>query len=798
MAYTKQQVEDATLAYFEGDKLATQVFISKYALQDENGDYLEASPTDLHWRMAKEFARIEQNYPNPLTEKEIYQLFKDFKYIVPQGSVMAGLGSGKPVSLSNCTILPPPKDSLSGILDTCKEAANLFKRRCGTGFDLSSLRPEGMAVNNSAKSSTGAWSFAELFSDVGKKIGQAGRRSATLELMDSLHPDIEKFVTCKIDTSKVTAANISVKLRDEFMSAVENNGEVTLRWPIDSKEPKYTKTVKAKELWKLICDTATNTAEPGIAFWDTITKNLPADCYDETVTVGCNPCAEIFGGAYDSCRLISHNLYSYVKRPFMPDAYFDYELFDKHCRIKLRLNDDLVDLELEHLESIMSLCDDDEKEMWKKFHHIGKSYRRAGCGTHGLADALAALQLRYDSEEALKTINKIYETQKISCYDESVELAKSRGSFAGFDWEKEKDNHFIKRLPEWLQEKIKIFGRRNIALLTNAPTGSVAILSQTSSGIEPTFRVKMVRRRKLDFDAKDKPDFIDANGDKWIEFEIFDHNVLRWLKATGNTKTNNLPEYFIESNQVNWEKRVEVQGIITSHLDQSVSSTINLPKGTKPEVVGEIYMRAWKKGLKGITVYVDGSRDGVLLTEKTQQISFNQQDAPKRPQYLECEIHNTTISGEKWAVLVGLFEGKPFEVFAGKQEMIEIPKNTRKGKIKKIYGNTKSTRYDLVIGEGDNEWTIKDIINTFANPLDETLTRFISLSLRTGAKVQFVCEQLNKSSGFGTIAKTLHKVLKKYIPDESVSSLKCPECSGKMLYKDGCVICEQCGNTKCG
>jgi len=800
--FLRKEVEKACLEYFLGDSLAANVSYTKYLLKDKEGFFLEKTPDEMHWRMAKEFARIECNYSQENFKevaKRFYNLFKHFKYIVPQGSVMYGLGNPKAISLSNCTVLPSPSDSISGIFKTTGDMANLFKRRCGVGLDISSLRWDGAYVDNSANSSTGAWSFADLFSYVTKKIGQNNRRGALLISLDVRHPDVVKFATSKYDETKVTGANISLKLVDEFYQAVENGEKFTLQWPVDSANPSFVQEVDARELFETIVEAATKTAAPGIFNFDRMLRYTPTYAYEALRTITTNPCGEVPLGANDSCRLISHNLLSYVIDPFTKDARFDFELFDKHCRFKTRLGDNLVELELEKILQILEKLDDeDEIDLWNKFYKIGKLGRRLGLGTHGLADALAALRIRYDSDEALEMVDEIYRKQMISCYDESVNLAIERGSFELFNWELEKDNEFIKQLPEWLQKRIAKHGRRNVALLTNAPTGSVAIESQVTSGLEPVFRFVHDRRRKLTESENIKPDFVDKTGDRFIKFKVFHHNVERWRKVT-NGDVNNLPDYFVSSDKISWQKRVELQGVIQKSVDNSISSTINLPKGTSVEIVKEIYMEAWRKGLKGVTVYIDGTKDGILLSEESEKEEFIQKDALKRPEKLECDIHRMTIKGQKYIIFVGLYNKKPYEVMGGSSEHIEVPNNLMKGFLYKKQFKTVNSKYRFESGD----FEIKEITKVFDNPNNEVVTRLVSFGLRHGAKPSDIVSQLQKDpdSDFFSFSKSLARALKKYIKDgEKVSTRYCKECGeeNSLEYQEGCVTCMNCGWSKCG
>lgn len=799
--YTQSEVYDASLRYFNGDSLATNTFF-KYVLQDKKKNFYELTPDDMHHRLAREFARIERFYGGEgmLNEKQIYSLFGDFQYIVPQGSPMMGIGNDfLYLSLSNCIVTGPPEDTMSSIMERGRNLANLFKRRCGVGLDLSLLRPEGTPVNNAAGSSTGAWSFADYYSSVCRMVGQNNRRGALMLSMDVRHPDIFKFTTMKQDLRKVTGANVSIRLTDEFMLAVQNDQDFELRWPIDDSNPEVSNTIRARDLWNVIIECATKTAEPGLLFWDTILKTLPAELYAEQgfATVGVNPCSELSLSAEDSCRLISQSLKFYVEKPFTSEAWFDFDLLEKHTRIAQRLSDDLVDLELEKLSKIIEISDtDDEVELFRKILNACELGRRTGLGTHGLADVFVQMGMRYDSDEALELAEKIYEIRKNASYLESTNLARERGSFPIWDWSKDKESAFIQSLDPLVIDQIKKHGRRNISNLTNAPTGSVSIVSQSESGIEPIFRLKHKRRKKKNHDEPpESTDFVDDLGDRWTEYEVECHSLKDWRSVVCDEDAP-IPEYFVTSDQIDWGKRVEMQSVIQKHIDHSISSTINLPEGTSPETVGKIYMEAWEKGLKGVTVYVAGSRTGVLVEEE----KFKHIDAPKRPEELECDIHHVSVKGEKWCIFVGLLEGRPYEVFGGLLDNIEIPKTYRKGRILK--GATfKSTpnRYDLKV----NGFTIKNITKQFDNPTYQVLTRMVSLGLRHGAKPSFLVEQLQKDpdNDLTSFSKVLSRVLKKYILDgEKVTSDKvCKECGAESLvYKEGCAQCTSCGHSKCG
>jgi len=812
--YKQEYVEKETLNYFNGDRLATQVWMTKYALKDRDGNFLELTPEDMHDRLAGEFARIERKTPKAQKEikdhlkrlddlqasAKVKEYLDKFLYVVPQGSPMMGIGNNHAnVSLSNCVVVPGPKDNMSSIVDTAKHLANLFKRRCGVGTDLSDLRPENAPVKNGAKTSTGAWSFADLYSFVCRQVAQNGRRGALMLTMHVKHPDIYKFVKMKEDLSRVTGANISVKITDEFMEAVKKDKEFTLQFPIDSPKPSYTKTIKAKDLWMEIVGSATKSAEPGLLMWDNIIKNLPAECYAEFgfATVCVNPCAEIALSAFDSCRLISLNLKHLVVNPFTPQAYFDYEKWREVVRVGMRLSDDLVDLEIEKLENIINICDEkSEKELWIKLLEAARKGRRTGLGTHGLADALARLCIKYDSEEALVEIDKIYSTLKNEAYRESALLAAERGPFEIYNSELEVGHPFIESLDEDVKELMRKYGRRNISILTNAPTGSVSIESQTSSGVEPVFKNFYIRRRKLDGSSNERVDFVDELGDKWQNFEVFHKNIQEYIDLTGN---KNLPDYFVEAESIDWEMRLKVQATMQKHIDHAISSTINLPKGTSPELVSKLYMKGWELGLKGITIYVDGCRSGVLVSkEDEKKEEFVEHSAPKRGKILDCNIHRTRIKGEPWLIFVGLKEGKPYEIFGGKQSEVDVP--TKLSKCQLLRDKKKSgSKYHLI---DDGEYIVEDITESFDNPDNSAFTRIISLSLRHGANVKYLVEQIqkDKNSSMFSFAKGISRILKKYIPDGTPASDKiCLDCgAAAVVFEEGCMICKNCGSSKCG
>ena len=806
--YSEDEVQAETMKYFDNDELATNVWMNKYALRDNDNNLLEKTPDDMHKRLAKEFKRIEEKYPNSLSYDEIYENLKEFKYIVPAGSVLYGVGNNYTFSsLSNCIVISSPKDSISGIFDDAKEAANLFKQRAGVGLDISSLRPYNMKVNNSAKTSTGAFSFVDFYSYTCGMICQESRRGALLISMDINHPDIEKFIVLKTDFKKATSANLSVKITDKFMDAVKNNKKFILQFPTNSENPESIKEIEAKDLWNLLIKTATLTAEPGIILFDNICKNLPAHCYPHYTTCTTNPCSELPLSTYDSCRLININLKSFVINPFEDNCYFNFDKFKEIIKIISKLADDIIDLEIEKINEIINKTNEkDEKELWNKLLESAKEGRRVGIGSFGIADVFACMKIKYDSDKAEDLSKQIYNILRNEVYNNSMELAKERGSFSCFNWELEKENEFIKRLPKDIQNALQKHGRRNISLLTIPPTGSISILAKTSSGIEPVFRNSYKRRRKLSHNEKDvNPDFIDAAGNSFKEYELEHHNILDYRKKFPNEK--DLPNYFIESNNIDPEKRVLLQGEIQQFIDHSISSTINLPKGTSSEIVGKLYMMAWEKGLKGLTVYVDGSRDGILLTNDNKQNKkeFIQNNAPKRLKELECDIHHINVHEKSWIVLIGLFENKPYEIFAGESERIVLPKKYKKGVIVKEKTKNNNSLYNLVIKESNDEednLIIKDLVNIFNNDTNGAFTRLLSTALRHGTPVKFVVEQIkkNKSEDMFSFSKVIARVLKKYIIDgeKSCSDKLCPECKMEsIIYKDGCIICSQCGYSKC-
>lgn len=815
--YDDNDVKEATLEYFNGDELATNVWMTKYALKTKGGGYLEKTPEDMHRRLAKEFARIEAKYvENALTEEEIFQYLDNFKYIVPQGSPMFGIGNDiVDASLSNCVVVDSPDDTVSSIIDKGRELANLFKRRCGVGIDISTLRPEGSIVANSAGTTSGAWSFADFYSYVCRMIGQAGRRGALMITIDVRHPDIMQFVSMKSDLEKVTGANVSVKISDDFMRAVSEDSDFNLHWPVGSDNPKVVRTIKAVELWDHIVKYATEDAEPGLLMWDNLMKELPAQCYHDVGFnhISTNPCAEICLSPYDSCRLISINLKNFVKNAFNSSAYFDFDQFSKTVKVAMRLCDDLVDLEVEKLERIIEGADtEDEKELWGKLLRACKNGRRTGLGTHGLADAISRLGLRYDSDEGIEVIDLIYKTLRDHSYSESVSLAKERGAFPVFDWKKEKDNSFINRLPQYVQDGIAKYGRRNISILTNAPTGSVSIVSQTSSGIEPVFRNYFIRRRKLGYNEKHiKADFVDKLGDRWQEYKVYHHNVQEYIAMFG---TEDLPEFFVQSDEIDWEKRVEVQAALQKYIDHSVSSTINLPKGTSQEVVGRLYRKGWELGLKGITVYVDGCRDGVLVTEQDLLTALKSQGCISDDAELTKDgviIKNVRLPEE--------FENGPTKVIKRegnkyyahfsyvkgcKSHPVALwiySNNMQEGEYVSLNRATRSLQKLLIDKGVDLDLVIHQVEKIRDNPHHERLGKMVGMCLRHNIPLTAIVGALEGIEGdyISSTLTAVRKFLKGHIKDGTKANKKCNECgSENVIYESGCDKCLDCGGGSCG
>lgn len=806
-----------SLEYFNGDDLAAQVFLKKYALQTPDGVYVEKTPDDMHRRLAKEFARIEAKYENPLSEDKIYGYLKDFKYIVPQGSPMAGVGNPYQImSLSNCFVIESPYDSYGGILKTDQEQAQLMKRRGGVGFDISTIRPKGLLTANAAKTTDGIGLFMERYSNTCREVAQGGRRGALMLTISVHHPEIRTFVNIKRDLGKVTGANISVRLSDEFMLAVKEDKNVELRWPVDEKEnPTVRGSVNARQLWHEIIESAHASAEPGLLFWDTVKNWSPADAYRKLGfgTVSTNPCGEITLSPYDSCRLLLVNVVSFVKEPFTSKAEIDWKLFAEVVQAAQRMMDDIIDLELECIDKILDKIEKDpepddvktlEKALWNKIKQSAVNGRRTGLGVTAIGDAFAALNVRYGSDESIKLMDEIYKNLAVNSYRSSVQMAKERGSFPVYDYELEQNHPFINRImdqdPE-LRKEWEKWGRRNIANTTTAPAGSVSVLTQTTSGIEPAYLLSYTRRRKINpDDTTARVDFVDNLGDKWQEYNVYHHWFKKWMEVTGKSNPEESPYHGATSNDIDWTNKVRAQAAAQKWICHSISNTTNVPEDTTIETIKEIYMTGWETGCKGVTVYRDKSRSGVLVSKSTtrEDKKFLENHAPKRPEILPCDIYHVQVKGEKWNFFVGLYEDKPYEIFAGRAKHIHLPKSRKEGIIKK------NGSYNLYTGEGENELKIEDLATVFENPTESAFTRTVSLALRHGVPIQYLVEQIekgaDKENDMFSLAKGLMRILKRYIKDGTKpSAKKCPECnSSELAYQEGCLTCKACGYSKCG
>ena len=967
--YSREQVIEKSTEYFNGDTLAATVFADKYALRDDNENLIELTPDDMHKRLAKELARIEQKYPNPMSEQEIYDSIKNFQNIVPQGSPMAGIGNYTQLtSLSNCFVIDPPHDSYSGILRADQELTQVYLRRGGAGLDVSTIRPKGLPTKNAARTTDGIAVFMERYSNTTREVATAGRRAALMISISVHHPEIETFIKIKKNKTKVTGANISIRLSDEFMNALKSETTYEQRWPVDSKTPKIKNQVDAKHIWNQIIESAWESAEPGLLFWDNIIKNGAADAYKEYESKSTNPClskdtkiftstvnvitglpeiyreeisnlvgrtvkiydgenwvenskfmktgisqqlykivfnsgdfirateyhtfilsngnrillkdlkvgnilktihskqnflyeqnnnpkivsieldgiedvyctnvettnsfaistlnhtilvgncAELPLSPYDSCRLVAMNTLSFVKNPYTNEAYFDYDSFEKYSKKAQRLMDDIIDLETEHVDRILNkIHNDPEPEdikrndinLWNKIRKSCNNGRRCGTGVTAIGDTLAALGIKYGSEESIKTVETIYKALELAVYKQTIELAEDRGAFPIYDYETEKNHIFISKvisnLPESYQEKYRKYGRRNIALTTTAPSGSVSILTQTTSGIEPVFRVSYERRKKINQSEKIEADYTDVMGDKWKVFKVYHPQFSKWSEITGKTSEEESPWFGSTANDIDWSASVDIQAVAQKWVCASISKTCNLPNSVSKEVVAEVYMKAWETGCKGFTVYRDGSRDGVLITteEKKENKKFAETNAPKRPETLDCDIHHIKIKGENWIVFVGLLEGKVFEVFAGLSKYVSIPRKVLKGKIVKKNSKKEngSSIYDLTYGEEFDPTIIKDIVRTFENPTEGAFTRLLSLSIRHGGPLHHIVQQLQKDeySDIYSFSRVIARVLKSYIKDGTKIKAKCSNCgSENLVYQESCLICKDCGSGKCG
>jgi ribonucleoside-diphosphate reductase alpha chain len=838
--YSSDEAYQKSLDYFKGDDLAARVWVNKYALKDSYGNIYEGTPDDMHHRIAAEIARIEQRYPNPLSEEEIFELIRNFKYIIPQGSPMTGIGNPYQIaSLSNCFVIgnEGDSDSYGGIMKIDQEQVQLMKRRGGVGHDLSHIRPKGSPVKNSALTSTGIVPFMERYSNSTREVAQDGRRGALMLSVAIKHPDSEDFIDAKLEQGKVTGANVSVRIDDEFMKAVEAGQSYQQQYPVDSKTPLYKKDIDPSVLWKKIVHNAWRSAEPGILFWDTIIRESLPDCYADLgyKTVSTNPCGEIPLCPYDSCRLLAINLFSYVINPFTAKASFNWELFKKHIHSAQRMMDDIIDLELEKINAILQKIADDpeeeelkrtEKNLWINIQTKANEGRRTGIGITAEGDMLAAMGLRYGSDEGSAFAVEIHKTIAIEAYRASVTAAKERGAFAIFDAEREKNNPFILRLKEadaQLYYEMLEHGRRNIALLTIAPTGTTSLMSQTSSGIEPVFMPVYKRRRKVNPNDKDaRVDFVDEIGDSWEEYVVFHHRFKQWMEVNGHDLTKNYsqkelddlvvqsPYYKATSNDVDYLKKVQMQGDIQKWIDHSISVTINMPAEVTEEVVGQLYMAAWKAGCKGVTVYRDGSRSGVLIAN-TESKPAAEQGAQlvfptTRPHVLEAEIVRFQNSKDKWIAFIGLIEGKPYEIFTGfadDEDGILIPRWVNDGLIIKSREADGGSRYDFQYkNKRGHKTTIEGLSYKF-NPEYWNYAKLISSTLRHGMPIEKVVELINSlqlDESINTWKNGVARALKKFVPDGTeAKKQQCQNCNSTNLqYQEGCLTCKDCGSSKCG
>ena len=821
-------LNDKVVEYFGGDDLAADVF-NKYALRDVEGRRLETLPTDTFRRLAKEFARIEAKYPNPLSEDEIFSLLDGFKKVVPQGSPLSGIGNPYQLqSLSNCFVIDQPHDSYGGILFADQEQVQIMKRRGGVGMDVSNIRPKGQPTTNAARTTDGIGVFMERFSNSTREVAQGGRRGALMLTIDCRHPEIETFIDIKRDLKKVTGANISIRFTDEFMQAVENNTGFCLRWPVEAhpEDAEIVKMVDAKQVWDKFVDAAWASAEPGALFWDTVVNQGIVDNYRDVgyKTISTNPCGEIPLSPYDSCRLMVVNLTSFVLNPFTSNAKFDYDNFTSVVGKAQRLMDDLVDLEIECVDRILEKIEKDpqpesvkriERDLWTKIRAAGLNGRRTGLGVTGLGDALAALTVRYGSQLSIEMTEAIYQHLAIGAHRSSCQLAAERGAFPVFDYSKEKDHPYLTRVMSACgvetQNKWQTTGRRNIALTTTAPVGSISCLTQTTSGIEPAFLLSYRRRRKItQGDTKSVADYVDPMGDKWQEYTVYHHWFKKWMDATGKSDPKESPYWGGTANDVDWTKSVEIQAAAQKWIDHSISKTCNLPNTATKETVNDVYLKAWKTGCKGFTVYRDGCRTGVLIAtdEKKEEKPKTSDTRPTRPKELPCDIHRVNVKDEtgktqSWMVLVGLKDGAPYEVFSGLANHIEVPKKTKTGTLIKNGKVNGIATYNLRVPVGgDDEILFRDVVNLFANPTQGAFSRTISLALRHDVPVNFVVDQLqkDKDSDMFAFARCIARVLKGYIPDgtKSTSEKKCKECgSDQVFYMEGCLTCQSCGSSKC-
>ena len=852
--YTFEEAFKASVDYFGGDELAAKVWVNKYAVKDSFGKIYEKTPDDMHWRIANEIARVEKKYKNPMTAAQLHDLLKGFKYIVPQGSPMTGIGNNYQIaSLSNCFVIgnEGSADSYGAIMKIDEEQVQLMKRRGGVGHDLSDIRPKGSPVKNSALTSTGLVPFMERFSNSTREVAQDGRRGALMLSVSIKHPDSESFIDAKMESGKVTGANVSVKIDDEFMKAAIEGRKYLQTYPIDSKKPLYKKEIDASELWKKIVHNAWKSAEPGVLFWDTILRESVPDCYADLGfrTVSTNPCGEIPLCPYDSCRLLAINLYSYVKDPFTPKAKFDFDLFKKHVAIAQRIMDDIIDLEIEKIDMIQAKIASDpeddetkytEKRLWEKIMHKSTMGRRTGVGITAEGDMLAALGLRYGTDQATEFAVKVQRTLALAAYRSSVEMAKERGAFEIFDWKREQKNPFILRLKEadpQLYEDMKKYGRRNIACLTIAPTGTVSLMTQTTSGLEPVFMPVYKRRRKVNRDDENANiTFTDENGDSFEEFIVFHHKFVEWMIVNGIKPAQKFtpeevdelvarsPYYKATAQDVDWVNKVKMQGAMQKWVDHSISVTINLPNDVSEDLVNQLYVEAWKSGCKGCTVYRDGSRDGVLVDAKSDKKAEKPQKDGKeptlapcdceprqvievRPRILEADVVRFQNNKEKWVAFVGILDGRPYEIFTGLQddeEGIVLPKTVEKGWIIKNIDEEGRKRYDF---QFTNKRGYKVTIEGLSEKFDKeywNYAKLISGVLRYQMPIDLCIKLIGSldlgSENINNWKNGVERALKKYVQDgTAVKGEKCSVCgSESLVYQEGCLICKNCGSSRCG
>ncbi|WP_079719480.1 adenosylcobalamin-dependent ribonucleoside-diphosphate reductase [Salegentibacter holothuriorum] len=839
--YSQDEAFKASLDYFKGDDLAARVWVNKYALKDSDGNIYELTPNDMHRRIAKEISRVEQRYPNPMSEDEVFDLIKDFKYIVPQGSPMAGIGNPYQIaSLSNCFVIgnDGDSDSYGGIMKIDQEQVQLMKRRGGVGHDLSHIRPKGSAVKNSALTSTGIVPFMERYSNSTREVAQDGRRGALMLSVSINHPDSEDFIDAKMEQGKVTGANVSVRIDDEFMRSVKEDRNYVQKYPIFSENPTKSKEIEANKLWKKIVHNAWKSAEPGILFWDTVINESVPDCYADLgyKTVSTNPCGEIPLCPYDSCRLLAINLFSYVENPFTKEASFNFELFKKHIAAAQRIMDDIIDLELEKIDAILAKIEADpegseikgvEYNLWKNIQTKAKEGRRTGIGITAEGDMLAALGIKYGSDEGVDFSVKIHKHIAVEAYRASVYAAKERGAFGIFDSEREKENPFILRLKE-ADEKLYYdmleYGRRNIALLTIAPTGTTSLMTQTSSGIEPVFMPVYKRRRKVNPNDKDsRVDFVDEVGDSWEEYVVFHHRFKEWMKVNGHEITDDYtqadldklvkasPYYKATSNDVDWLSKVRMQGAVQKWVDHSISVTINLPNDATEELVGQLYLEAWQAGCKGVTVYRDGSRSGVLISneEKKEEAEEENNTAfpTTRPQSLTADVVRFQNNKDKWIAFIGLIDDRPYEIFTGfadDEEGILLPRWVTEGTIIKARNEDGTSRYDFQYeNKRGYKTTIEGLSHKF-NPEYWNYAKLISTTLRHGMPIEKVVDLISSlqldSESINTWKNGVARALKRFIADGTVAKKqKCTNCnSSNLIYQEGCLTCQDCGSSKCG